>query len=95
MNGKIVRILAVALSVMLLSGVFVGCKPKDQPIDSDFGTYEWEYGKETVSDSSKLTAWDQSNYEITAWNANGTGGFNKLTSDNDVVSAEIKRVTGV
>ena len=72
----------------------LGYAERDPSADVD-GKYEWEFDKETVSETSDLPDWTQKEMKLTAWNANGTGGFITYRSDQDVVSKEIERVTGV
>lgn len=92
------RVKSGRIGMILCAGVMAftalaGCgKTPSATVDSN---YEWTYKKERVADSSEIPSWTQKEMSLVAWNANGTGGFTKYRSNEDVVSPEIKRVTGV
>jgi len=50
---------------------------------------------DTVADSSDLPDWTGKQLDLKVWYASGPGGAKRPTSSNDVVTPEIKRVTGV
>lgn len=86
-----------AIALCMAAGIVLCCAAckDDQPSATVDTTYEWEFNKETVSDTSDIPDWEQKKMNLTVWNANGTGGFTKYSSNEDVVSAEIERVTGI
>lgn len=87
------KVIALCLAATAVFGC-AACADDGPSADVD-GKYEWEFDKETVSETSDLPDWTQKEMQLTAWNANGTGGFITYRSDQDVVSKEIERVTGV
>lgn len=87
------KVIALCLAATAVFGC-AACADDGPSADVD-GKYEWEFDKETVSETSDLPDWTQKEMKLTAWNANGTGGFITYRSDQDVVSKEIERVTGV
>ncbi|MDO8685577.1 MAG: hypothetical protein Q7J78_02790, partial [Clostridiales bacterium] len=60
---------------------------------SQIGKY-WEL-LESVTDSSDLPKWTGKQLKLVEWLGHGTGFSEHLKADNDVVSPEVKRVTGV
>lgn len=61
-------------------------------VSKDLPYYEM-YDK--VEDSSDLPDWTGKQLKLKAWYAHGTGDAIRNTSENDVVTPEIKRVTGI
>jgi hypothetical protein len=50
---------------------------------------------DSVQDSSDLPTWTGKQQKLTVWMAHGTGTSERAKATNDVVAAEIKRVTGI
>lgn len=100
MRAKWLKFGAVAFAALMSVSTLAACEgnPGILPtIDPTTDTYEWTYGKESVEDTSDIPSWEEGlrQLNLVAWNANGTGQFTAYKSSDDVVSAEIKRVTGV
>lgn len=93
--GTVMASLLIATSVLTACG---GKKPRQgDEIDAN---YEWatagNIDGSAVQDSSEYSDYTGSNIRsLVAWNTNQTGNFKTYNSSDDVVSNEIKRITGV
>lgn len=86
---QVVSLAAVATFAVSLAS----CK-KDVSSDEIDPKYEWL--DTSISDTSDLSSYSGSTQlDLVGWSATQTGGDLKKDSSEDVVSAEIKRVTGV
>lgn len=73
----------------------VSCGKKDNG-KSDVIDVNYEWLKDTYTDSSQLSDYaGQNQINLVAWNVDGQGGGKSYEASDDVVSKEIKRVTGV
>ncbi|MDR0425759.1 MAG: hypothetical protein LBH24_01155 [Clostridiales bacterium] len=94
MKKKWLKTLCAMIAVCLVPQFLLGCQsglPDSAVIDEN---YEWL--DKSVTDSARLASWEEEiKLDLVAWNTNQMGGFKRYTSSNDIVSAEIKRVTGV
>lgn len=90
--------------VMLLGAFFLtafACSPEDRgPGDTVDANYEWatadNWNNVNVLDSSEISDYTGSHeIELVAWNTEGTGNFPIYNSSDDIVSKEIKRITGI
>lgn len=94
-------ITAVSLSVTLLAGCGKGGDSANSTATasasaastSTVQAYYDMYDKAT--DSSELPDWTGKQLKLKVWYSHGTGDAQRNTSDKDVVTPEIKRVTGV
>lgn len=96
------RFLALAIAMVLLVGTVAACgskvettetpAPSDTPAVEEMMYYDM---LDTVQDSSDLPDWTGEQLTLTAWYAHGTGDAQRNLSENDVVTPEITRVTGV
>ena len=93
MRSKLIKAGALLSAVIMVGAMFAGCKPKGPKGGAQ--TYYWQQEEYKGKDSSNIPDTELEHWKITAWNANATGGFGKTQSSQDVVSAEIERVTGV
>ena len=100
---KIISIgLATLLSVSLLSTTACGKKNNGRGEgDGELNAnYQWaneaNYNGTNVLDSSEIADYDGSHeMNLVAWNTTSTGNEKKYETSGDVVSPEIKRITGV
>lgn len=90
------KVFALVLTAALFMGTLSGCKSKEQvqtDVSSDYAVNEM--GNQ-VEDSSDLPDWTGKKLKLKMWYATGTGALNRLkTAEEDVVTPEIYRVTGV
>lgn len=91
------KLLALVTVVCLLSGLLCGCSDKDSKVTEAVGEgYAFNEMGNTVEDSSDLPDWNGKKMELRFWYATGTGSAKKLKeAENDVVTPEIYRVTGI
>lgn len=100
MRKSITRSASILLAAAsLLAGAACG-KDDRGPGDEVNSNYEWavqsNYDASDVADSSQIPDYPGSHeIDLVAWNTKGTGNFKTYNSSNDVVSEEIKRITGV
>jgi putative aldouronate transport system substrate-binding protein len=93
------RMIMFVLMLTVLSAIFTGCGSKEVSDDNQDSNSEIiavnELGN-TVEDSSDLPDWKGKKLNLRMWYAQGTGALNRLKkSENDVVTPELYRVTGV
>ena len=103
------RILSLVLCAMMLVTLFASCvTPSDSsaPPSSDGSPppsgesappedADWYDLLNSVSDSSELPDWTGKNLKLNFWYGHGTGGAERNSAPNDVVSPEIKRILGI
>ena len=96
------KFFSTMLAVTLLAASVSGCARKDNNRQGDkiSANYEWakeeNYNGTNVIDSSEIADYEGSNERnLVAWNTLQTGNMKTYNSSNDVVSPEIKRITGV
>lgn len=100
MKSKMLKSISTSLAVLMLSAS-VACSGEGRgPGDIVDANYEWateaNYNGTSVMDSSEISDYSGSHrISLKAWNTDGTGNFKTYDSSNDVVAAEIKRITGV
>ena len=84
----------VAAVICLCVLLSAGCSPKYDPDEIDVN-YEWL--DSSYTDTSQLSdyAGKNTNVSLKAWNVTGTGNNVEYDSSQDIVSEEIRRVTGV
>jgi len=103
--------MALVLATAVLSTLIAGCvdnKGADEgaaaPTNGDSGTPAAQETAEenayynmydSVTDSSELPDWTGKQLKLKAWYAHGTGDAKRPVPTEDVVSPEIKRVTGI
>lgn len=84
----------VSLATVATFAVSLASCKKDVSSDEIDPKYEWL--DTSISDTSDLSSYSGSTQlDLVGWSATQTGGDLKKESSEDVVSAEIKRVTGV
>lgn len=90
------KLVSLFLVLVLSLAVFSGCKDeKKKGTVVDTGIYANELA-DKVSDSSELPDWGGSKRELVVWYGSGTGATNRnKKAENDVVTPELFRVTGV
>ena len=106
MKKGIVKALALTVSLSFTLTMLAGCGSNDEATKESSSTtaktttaaaeaaaYYDMYDK--VQDSSDLPDWTGKQLKLKAWYAHGTGDAKRETADKDVVTPEIKRVTGV
>ena len=93
MKNRFLKAAALLCAAAVGLAVFAACGNKGGAGGED--VYYWTQEQYLGADSSDIPSTDLEPWELTAWNANGTGGFGKTESSQDVVSAEIMRVTGL
>ncbi len=101
MFKKVAKIISVVLAVMF-SFVYMSCDVDNRgPGDIIDSAYQWattgNYDGTAVMDSSAIANYSGANkdFELIAWNTKGSGNYKTYASSEDVVSPEIKRITGV
>jgi len=92
-NGRVRKCFVFIITAILIFSVGCGGEELPPPVEVDLSSYYWM--DNSYTDSSQLPDWDETQLNLTAWNANQTGNFAKYDSESDVVSPEIARVTGV
>lgn len=100
MLKKSSKVLALSLASMLVITSFAGCKKKDDgtaAVNTPNGNAKaYNELAAEVSDTSDLPTWTGKQLTLKYWQGHGTGGTRKYTKmSNDVVTPEIKRVTGI
>lgn len=101
MSKKLTKNLALIIAMTFVVTFFAGCgqnKDGKKEVSSPTATttttsYYDMYDK--VQDSSELPDWTGKQLNLKVWYTDGTGDAKRNTSDKDVVTPEIKRVTGV
>ena len=103
------RMLSLALSAVFAVGVLGGCgqnassptttpstpaQGSETPGGSSEAKAYYELLDE-VDDTSDLPDWTGKQLKLKAWYTHGTGDANRPVAENDVVTPEVKRVTGV
>jgi putative aldouronate transport system substrate-binding protein len=97
MSKSAKRVITLVLGALLLSSLMSGCK-KEKEKEKVTDT------KQTVTEknmyegyklSDDMPAWTGKKLKFVSWNAQGTGSATKVIPKNDVVSAEVERITGV
>jgi hypothetical protein len=110
MNKKTKGSVSLILAVVMLASIIAGCSKSNnqqtnegnptaaatsaastEPV-ADKPYYEL---LDSVSDSSELPDWTGKQLNLNVWYTHGTGDAQRPASDKDVVTPEIKRVTGV
>jgi len=91
------KLLAFLMVVVVMGSLMTACKDETkeaaQSGSNDFAVNE---AGNTVSDSSDLPDWQGRKLELTMWYGQGTSSVKKNhKAENDVVTPEIFRVTGV
>ncbi|HEY5585775.1 MAG TPA: hypothetical protein VIK78_14965 [Ruminiclostridium sp.] len=104
MKKKLTKIGSLIIAVSLSLSILSGCGPQEvESTESTASTtttattealaYYDMYDK--VQDSSDLPDWAGKQLKLKVWYSHGTGDAKRSSSDKDVVTPEIKRVTGV
>ena len=101
---KIMKCGAIIISVCLLMSNIAGCANEKKnaneeatPSPSSSTSYEDGYWTllDKVSDTSDLPDWKGKEIKLRFWYGQGMGNLQQTESASDIVSPEIKRVTGV
>ncbi len=92
------KMLSLVLAILVVATTFVGCGKPTSSATANITDVDYKFNEEAlkVSDSSDLPDWTGKEIDLTMWYATGSYSLkkNKISSD-DVVTPEIKRVTGV
>ena len=95
MLKKSLRMFAIVTAGIILTTTISGCKSNKAEENAILKTVDgnlWE----GAADSSDLPTWDGKEIKLKMWYAQGTGhAYRNKISRKDVVTPEIKRVTGV
>jgi len=92
------KILALVLSLVIMTSLFAGCGDNKTLDTGNFVDVDYKANEEALkySDSSEMPDWKGDKLELTMWYANGSYNSKKNNiAENDVVSPEWERVTGV
>ncbi len=91
------RLLALAMCLLLAAAPLTGCKENEEEVSSGAGSdYAFNEVGNTVDDSSEMPDWDGKRFDLKLWYAQGTASAKRSkTAENDVVSNEVYRITGV
>lgn len=98
---KLFKRITCMLMLCLFPVSLFACAPEDRgPGDTVDSNYEWanadNWNNVNVLDSSELSDYPgEHEINLVAWNTEGTGNFPTYNSSDDIVSNEIKRITGV
>ena len=87
--------ISIFLAAILLIGTVSGCgaQKKENATITVEETYPWN--EEGVTDSSDVPDWTGDKIELTWWQGHGTSADTYQKMENDVVTPEVERVTGV
>lgn len=102
------KVSSIILVFVLVLSIFAGCTngkndeesgensptPEQTPEASEAPKAYFDM-LDNVEDSSDLPSWTGKGLKLKVWYAHGTGDANRQFTENDVVTPEIKRVTGV
>ena len=91
------KLFSVLLALVLIISAFSGCKnlKEEETIGGNSDVAVNELGN-TVEDSSDLPDWTGKKLDLTLWWGQGTGSVKRQKkAENDVVTPELYRVTGV
>ncbi|MBR6729171.1 MAG: hypothetical protein IKL80_03325 [Clostridia bacterium] len=91
------KLFSMLLAMLMAASIVTGCGPKEGKVEtganSDFAVNE---AGNTVEDSSDLPDWTGKKLDLKLWWGQGTGSVKRQKkAENDVVTPELYRVTGV
>lgn len=93
------KFLSIILTLVTMTSLFAGCGDKNETsVAGNFVDVDYKANEEALkySDSSEMPDWNGDKLELTMWYANGSySGKKNDIAENDVVSPEWERVTGV
>lgn len=101
MQKRLLSIMIATVTAVSTMFAFASCnKEGGRTGDAISADYEWakeeNYNGTDIPDSSEFADYTGKNIRsLVAWNTTQTGNFKTYNSSNDVVSPEIKRITGV
>ena len=91
------KLLALLITLVLMVSALVGCGEEEvnETVENN-SDVAFNVIADTVSDSSDMPDWTGKTHELRVWYANGTAAPNRNdVAENDVVTPELFRVTGV
>ena len=98
---KALKSITVSVLVVVMLFAMFACsikgRGKGDEIDANYEWYsEGAINGTDVKDSSEISDYQgEHRINLVAWNTTVSGGEKQKTSSNDVVSEEIKRITGI